>query len=139
VERPFVGKEPQRTVIIPQITSQDIQRTLAHRDASDTMPSEGYKSVKSVVTVKSSLSKGDPMAELEAELEAELDQLTGGDSVVLKQQISVLDDVRCYPCTPGAFASRSQNSFWSCFIKNSNRVQYLPSCTFLDAEKKLRE
>ncbi|CAM6076555.1 unnamed protein product [Sphagnum tenellum] len=80
VERPFVGKEAQRTVIIPQITSQDIQRTLAHRDASDTMPSEGYKSVKSVVTVKSSLSKGDQMAELEAELEAELDQLTGGDS-----------------------------------------------------------
>jgi hypothetical protein len=33
------------------------------------------------------------MAELEAELEAELDQLTGGDSVVLQQQISVFDEV----------------------------------------------
>jgi len=92
VERSLVGKEAQRTVIIPQITSRDTQRTLAHRDASDAMPSEGCESIKSVVTVNSSLSKGDQMAELEAELEAELDQLTGGDSVVLKQQISVLDD-----------------------------------------------
>ena len=33
------------------------------------------------------------MAELEAELEAELDQLTGGDSATIESQYSALDEV----------------------------------------------
>jgi hypothetical protein len=94
-DRPPVGKEAGRTQPTTlAVTGQVDGRNSAHRgDAHDEMLSEDHESIRSVATMTSSLLQGDQMAELEAELEAELDQLTGGDSVVLQQQISVFDEV----------------------------------------------
>ncbi len=94
-DRPPVGEEAGRTQPTTlAVTGQVDGRNSAHRgDAHDEMLSEDHESIRSVATMTSSLLQGDQMAELEAELEAELDQLTGGDSVVLQQQISVFDEV----------------------------------------------
>lgn len=42
------------------------------------------------------LQQEDEMADLEAELEAELDQLTGGDSATVDSQYSAYDEVRLF-------------------------------------------
>lgn len=65
----------------------------ASKDALEGAPSEDCGSGRSSVTLEGSMVQGDQMAELEAELEAELDHLTGGDSVTLEGQYSVVDEV----------------------------------------------
>ena len=65
----------------------------ASKDALEGALSEDCGSVRNSVTLEGSMVQGYQMAELEAELEAELDHLTGGDSVMLESGYSVVDEV----------------------------------------------
>jgi len=58
--------------------------------AQQGVASKGQYSVRSYY---GSEQQEDQMTELEAELEAELDQLTGGDSATMDSQYSAMDEV----------------------------------------------